>query len=109
VLGLETLSQRIRDLLFVLNDQNAHAVLRLESRFRIGIIDAVFRRRSFLTKISGTLQWWGSERRARSAQQTRCFAGPRSGSSVPLLKGNDLPTIFNRWGGSIISQGRKTR
>src|SRR6267142_2015205 len=33
---LKALPQRIRDLLFVLNDQNAHAVLRLENRFPIG-------------------------------------------------------------------------
>jgi hypothetical protein len=37
VLRLKAFSQRVRNLLFVFNDQNAHCVLRRESRSRIGL------------------------------------------------------------------------
>jgi len=62
VLGLEARTQRIRDLRFVLDDQDVHGVIRLESCSRADIIDPVPCCRGILTEISETLQWWGAER-----------------------------------------------
>src|SRR5262249_25035598 len=77
VLSFETLPQRIPAFLFVHNNQNAPGVLRLEGRSRIGIIYVFPRRCSFLTKISGTLQWWEHERRARSVIELGVPRPPR--------------------------------
>jgi hypothetical protein len=41
VLSLEAFAQRVRDFLFVLNDQDAHGLIAFESCSLIGIIEAV--------------------------------------------------------------------
>ena len=57
VLRLESRAQRIRDLCFILDNQNAHGVLRIESCSRADIIKPVPCWRRILTEISDSLQW----------------------------------------------------
>jgi hypothetical protein len=61
MLRLEARAQRIRHLRLILDNQNAHGVLRRESRSCTGTIDPIPCCSRSLTEISETRQWWGAE------------------------------------------------